>query len=69
MSTRTLEINMVSPEFTWQWCLTHLEERINSVDWTEAREDVRRFVKATEYPSLELWSRELFLSQLQKIKG
>ena len=52
----------------WQWCLAHLEERINSVDWTQAREDVRRFVNATEYPSLELWSRELFLSQLQKIK-
>ena len=51
-----------------QWCLAHLEERINSVDWTQAREDVRRFVNATEYPSLELWSRELFLSQLQKIK-
>ena len=53
----------------WAWCLAHLEERINSVDWTQAREDVRRFVKAAEYPSLELWSRELFLSQLQKIKG
>jgi predicted nucleotidyltransferase component of viral defense system len=53
----------------WQWCLAHLRERINSVDWTDARDDVRRFVKVTEYPSLELWGRELFLSQLQKIKG
>jgi len=53
----------------WQWCLAHLEERINAVDWAQAREDVRRFVRATEYPSLELWSRELFLSQLQKVKG
>jgi predicted nucleotidyltransferase component of viral defense system len=51
------------------WCRTHLEDKINSVDWAEAREDVRRFVKATEHPSLELWSRELFLSQLRKIKG
>ncbi len=53
----------------WQWCLAHIEERINSVDWTQAREDVQRFVRAAEYPSLELWSRELFLSQLQKVKG
>lgn len=53
----------------WRWCLAHLGEKINSVDWPQAREDVRRFVKATEYPSLELWSRELFLSQLQKVKG
>ena len=53
----------------WQWCLAHLEDKINSVDWAEAREDVRRFIKATEYPSLDLWSRELFLSQVRKIKG
>jgi len=52
-----------------QWCRTHLEGRINAVDWPAAREDVRRFVKVSEYPSLELWSRELFLSQLRKIKG
>ncbi len=52
-----------------QWCLTHLENRINSVDWAAAREDVRRFVKAAEQPSLTLWSRELFLSQLRKIKA
>jgi hypothetical protein len=53
----------------WQWCLAHLEEKINSIDWAQAREDVRRFLKATEYPSLDLWSRDLFLSQLRKIKG
>ncbi len=53
----------------WPWCLAHLEDKINSIEWAEAREDVRRFVKATEYPSLDLWSRDLFLSQLRKIKG
>jgi predicted nucleotidyltransferase component of viral defense system len=51
-----------------KWCLEHLEKKVSSVDWTEAREDVRRFVKVTEQPSLELWSRELFLSQVKKIK-
>ena len=53
----------------WKWCLEHLENKINSVDWAAAREDVRRFVRTTEQPSLELWNRELFLSQLRKIKG
>jgi len=51
-----------------QWCLAHLEDRINSVDWAAARADVRSFIRASEYPSLELWSRELFLSQLRKIR-
>lgn len=52
-----------------EWCLEHLESKIRSVDWPEAREDIRRFVKAGEQPSLELWSADLFLSQLRKIKG
>lgn len=56
-------------QIDWQWCFTHLEDRVKSVDWAAAREDVRRFVKASEFPSLELWSPELFLSQLQKIRG
>lgn len=51
------------------WCLEHLEKRINSIDWVVAREDVRRFVRVNEQPSIELWSRELFLSQLKKVKG
>lgn len=51
------------------WCLEHLEKRINSIDWAVAREDVRRFVRVNEQPSIELWSRELFLSQLKKVKG
>jgi predicted nucleotidyltransferase component of viral defense system len=53
----------------WEWCRIHLEDRINSVDWVTARDDVRRFVKASEYPSLDLWSRDLFLSQWGKIEG
>ncbi len=49
-----------------RWCRTQLEDRIKSIDWAAAREDVRRFVTSSEYPSLELWSTELFLSQLRK---
>jgi len=52
-----------------KWCLEHLENKVSSVDWAEAREDVRRFVKVSEQPSLNLWSRELFLSRLRRIKG
>ena len=52
-----------------KWCLEHLDSKVSSVDWAAAREDVRRFVKVTEQPSLQLWSRKLFLSQVRKIKG
>jgi len=50
-----------------EWCLEQLQAKISSIDWEEAREDVRRFVKASEQPSLRLWTRELFLSQIDKI--
>ena len=52
-----------------KWCLEHLEKRITSIDWAAAREDVRRFIRVAEQPSLELWGTELFLSQVTKIKG
>jgi predicted nucleotidyltransferase component of viral defense system len=52
-----------------RWCVKHLENKIGSIDWVAAREDVRRFVRITEQPSLGLWSRELFLSQVRKVKG
>jgi predicted nucleotidyltransferase component of viral defense system len=52
-----------------KWCLEHLETKISSVDWEAARDDVHRFIKPAEMPSLELWTKDLFLSQLRKIKG
>jgi len=47
--------------------LEQLRARIESTDWKHAREDVRRFVKPNELPSLNLWSREFFLAQADKL--
>jgi len=49
------------------WCIEQLQRTIQTIDWKKAREDVRRFVKPVELPSLELWSREFFLAQLDKL--
>lgn len=49
------------------WCLEQLQERIKATDWKQAREDVRRFVKSAEWPSLELWSLEFFMAQAAKL--
>jgi hypothetical protein len=38
------------------------------MNWKQAAEDVRRFVRVEEQPSLDLWSKELFLGQLDKLK-
>ncbi|MCK4540699.1 MAG: nucleotidyl transferase AbiEii/AbiGii toxin family protein [Spirochaetales bacterium] len=50
-----------------KWCHTELEKKIASIDWISAANDVHRFVRSAYHPSLELWSEDLFLSQLSKL--
>ena len=47
--------------------MTELEKAIKTIAWKTTAEDVRRFVRVAEQPSLNLWSSELFLSQLGKL--
>ncbi|NMA39918.1 MAG: nucleotidyl transferase AbiEii/AbiGii toxin family protein [Lentisphaerae bacterium] len=70
----TSAINQLGP---WQgqsiavdkaWLLNELKRKIVSMNWKQAAEDVRHFVRVTEQPSLDLWSKELFLGQLDKLK-
>ena len=49
------------------WCIEQVRARIEATDWKHARDDVRRFVKPNELPSLDLWSREFFLAQADKL--
>jgi hypothetical protein len=49
------------------WCVEQLRIKIEGTDWKHARDDVRRFVKPNELPSLVLWSREFFLAQADKL--
>ncbi len=55
-------------ELDLHWCIKQFRIKITSIDWTVTKEDVRRFVKTTELPSVDLWSRDLFLAQLEKMK-
>ena len=70
----TSAINQLGP---WQgqsitvdkaWLLNELERKIASMNWKQAAEDVRRFVRVAEQPSLDLWSKDLFLGQLDKLR-
>lgn len=49
------------------WCRRAIEDKITSIDWRRAREDVRAFVRQAELPSLDLWSRDFFLTQASKL--
>ena len=51
-----------------EWCMAQLEKTIKSINWKATAEDVRRFVRVAEQPSVDLWSKEFFLAQLEKLK-
>ncbi len=50
------------------WCIKQFRDKITSIDWNATKEDIRRFVKPTELPSVDLWGRNLFLARLEKMK-
>jgi len=49
------------------WVRAELKQKISALDWKATAEDVRRFVRHHEQPSLNLWGTELFLNQLAKL--
>jgi predicted nucleotidyltransferase component of viral defense system len=49
-----------------EWCLKTLRDKICSLDWQQAKDDVKRFIQQKELVSIELWSKELFLDRLAK---
>ena len=49
------------------WLEMALNEKIATVNWEYAREDVRRFLRSTEAESLSLWSERFFASKLVKL--
>jgi hypothetical protein len=55
-------------EANLDWTLTELRRKIISLDWRSVAEDVRHFVRTNELPSLALWSKELFLEQIEKLR-
>jgi predicted nucleotidyltransferase component of viral defense system len=50
------------------WCVSELKKTIMSMDWKATVLDVRRFVRIAEQPSLDLWSKKLFLAQLERLR-
>lgn len=50
-----------------RWIEEHISRTIHSIDWNEAKKDVRRLLKPEELRSLELWSERFFLAKLQRL--
>jgi len=57
---RTLSVDI-------NWLKAALLEKIEAIDWSDARRDVERFLKPVEKQSLELWSNRFFQSRVEKM--
>ena len=52
---------------TSEWVVTALGEKIASIDWKAAAQDVERFLSAAEKESLKLWSAKFFRSKAEQL--
>ena len=50
-----------------EWLVNALDEKIKSIDWKVAADDVERFLKPVEQKSLSLWSERFFMNKLQRL--
>lgn len=50
-----------------EWLKKSLQDKINSIDWKAAIDDVERFVNSTEQKSLTLWSERFFSQKLLQL--
>lgn len=55
-------------KLTKEWVLEALREKIASINWLRAKEDVIRFLRPRELESLELWCAPFFLSVTEKLE-
>jgi predicted nucleotidyltransferase component of viral defense system len=49
------------------WFEKNLKEKINNTDWDTAKKDVKRFLRPRELIALDVWSKEFFLTSVEKL--
>jgi predicted nucleotidyltransferase component of viral defense system len=52
---------------TADWFIQELVNKVDKIDWALAKKDVERFLRPRELPTLNLWSKEFFLSRVAKL--
>lgn len=50
------------------WLVNALRDKMTSIDWRDAAEDVVRFLKPIEQKSLELWNQRFYLHKLEQLQ-
>ncbi len=52
---------------TTDWLVERLIVKIKQIDWGAAKTDVARFLRPRELSTLDLWSKDFFLSRVEKL--
>lgn len=60
-------VNQDLPNVDIAWLDRELRQKIQSIDWDDAKNDVRRFMRPNELKSLELWSQRFFSAKLHRL--
>ncbi len=50
------------------WLRTQLERKTEKIDWKEAADDVRAFIRPMEHDVLDLWSKKYFGQKIKQLK-
>ncbi|MGD9152547.1 MAG: nucleotidyl transferase AbiEii/AbiGii toxin family protein [Gammaproteobacteria bacterium] len=53
----------------YTWVINALRKRIIAMDWRQVRQDVMRFLRPSDQKTLELWSKDFFISYLNRLKN
>ncbi|MES2614124.1 MAG: nucleotidyl transferase AbiEii/AbiGii toxin family protein [Bdellovibrionota bacterium] len=51
-----------------KWLAHELKMKINAIDWSAAKQDAARFLRNRELATLDLWSKEFFLSRVERLQ-
>lgn len=52
-----------------KWFFKQMETKIIDMNWDEAKQDVARFLKPQALATLDVWSKDFFLSRLEKLRA
>ncbi|NOY76207.1 MAG: nucleotidyl transferase AbiEii/AbiGii toxin family protein [Kiritimatiellaeota bacterium] len=49
------------------WCVAALKSKVETISWEVAKNDVKRFIRQTELPSIDIWGKEYFLDCIERL--
>lgn len=59
----------IKTEVGKEFLINELTKKVRSIDWDAAKKDVQRFLRKRELISLDVWSKDFFLTRIEKMSN